>query len=227
MKNIQKAIKNLKFKMITSRFAPCNSAELNKNSHKGVTLVEIIVVIFVITLFSAILISDFPKVQRQFALSRVTYKLAQDLRKTEDLGLSGVPLTDRNKQPMKTKGYGIYIDLQYPKQYIIYADVADINGINDFEYTGSAQDPLYCSQVDGTLLSDCAIEVINIAAENPSLEIINNGYASVSINFNPPNPTTTITAPGFSGSTIGIILSNGSLTRTVQVNTSGLINVFQ
>ena len=104
-------------------------------SQKGITLVEIIVAVFIIVIFSVMLISNFPKIQDEFAISRAAYQLAQDLRKTQDLGLSGVPLSDAsgnlivdiNGAPMPVRGYGIYI-LSNSQQYIIYADVADNNG---------------------------------------------------------------------------------------------------
>ena len=72
---------------------------------KGVTLVEIILVIFMITMFSGILVYNFPRVLKQFALSGASYKLAQDLRKVEDLGLSGVETIEG------AKGYGLYINI--------------------------------------------------------------------------------------------------------------------
>ena len=67
-----------------------------KKFERGITLVEVVVVIFIVALFTIILISDFPKMLRQLALSRVSYNFAQDLRKAQDLGLSGIALKDKN-----------------------------------------------------------------------------------------------------------------------------------
>jgi len=207
-----------------------------KNSEKGISLVELVVVIFIITLFSLIIISDFPKIQRQFALSRATYKLAQDLRKAQDLGLSGVTINDKNGVQIPVKGYGVYVNLsQSNAQYLVYADV----GLNDPQkYSG---DPVsLCADVnqasDGQLAADCVLEVINVKDENQSLSIENPIINTItgqytSINFAPPSPIINIDNINTNNnppdnSKVGIVLKNtdGS-TRTVWINTSGLINI--
>lgn len=195
-----------------------------KNFFAGVTLVEIIVVIFIISVFSLVLISDFPKTQRQFALSRSAYKLAQDFRRAQDLGLSGVQMADSRGQPILVRGYGVYFDLAYSiKQYAIYADVD-----GDQKYSGGPYS--YCDQAVDPV-SDCAIDVVDVSKENPFLHIkqFNNIVSNyTSANFSPPGPDTKIENL-YSGSySLGIVLglSSDSLAeRTVWLNTSGLINV--
>lgn len=205
-----------------------------KKYSRGITLVEIIVVIFVVTVFSVIIISDFPKIQRQFALSRSTHKLAQDLRKTQDLGMSGAQMLDMNGNPIKLKGYGVYIDFsQSNKQYIIYADVADANGNSDQKYTSENFYSANLCKDRSDIIFDCVVEIIDISKENPSLYIknpITNVYTNfTSINFNPPVPTVKIDnfiSNADSGVGIVLGLSSGSLaSRTVWVNVAGLINV--
>ncbi len=210
-----------------------------KNKDKGVTLVELVVVIFLIAIFSTILIADFPRIQRQFALSRVSYKLAQDLRRTQDLGLSGVKTLDKNKNQIAVKGYGIYIDTatQPIKKYIIYADIDVDNTKKDTQkYSGDSNFPLCNAEVD--IKSDCVIDVIDVSKENSNLYIkkvknLTTSATNVSINFTPPNPTInidgldTINNQPPDNSRVGIVLgltSDGS-ERTVWINTSGLINV--
>jgi type II secretory pathway pseudopilin PulG len=213
----------------------------NKNLSKGITLIEIIVVIFIIILFTMILIVDFPKIQKQFSLSRVTYKLAQDLRRVQDLGLSGVPLYDKDKSQISVKGYGIYIDMISPMtKYVIYADIPDENGYWDQKYSGDQY--IFCntfSQIsDGSLKKDCIIDEIDISnyktGGSPILTIKdvtgNNGQSisgGVSINFMPPNPVTKITDVTTEFSTITIDLDNTIISRKVLVNKAGLIDVNQ
>jgi len=206
-----------------------------KSWHKGITLVELVVVVFIIALFSLIVISDFPKIQKQFALSRVTYKLAQDLRSTQDLGLSGVPIADQNGKMITVKGYGIYVDYEsQPTKYVVYADVD-----GDQMYSLA---PLYpfCDQVrqdaNGTLATDCVIQIIDISKENSNLYIKKvadtNGNGIVpgtSINFRPPNPNINMEDDAhYSHAETNIILglrSDNSAVRTVSVNSFGLIEV--
>lgn len=206
-----------------------------KNCKKGITLVEIIVVIFIIALFTIIMISDFPKMLRQLGLSRATYNFSQDLRKTQDLGLSGVKLSDINNQSISVKGYGIYINLSNSiKQYIIYADVANASGSADQKYSGDLSFPL-CSKVNqiisGNLVTDCVVSIINLTTEDQSLSFdsITNvsGAMQTSINFSPPGPITKIDGlDTLSNNNIGVVIKNSDgAKRTVYINTSGLITV--
>jgi len=189
----------------------------NPIKERGITLIEIIVAIAIITLFSMILLADYPKIRRQFALSRSTYKLAQDLRKTQDLGLSGVQIAG-----IQAKGYGIYISFEEDKnkEYIIYADNCPVTPAEpDYEYT------------IGGDCNDSIIETVDISQAEREVyikEIIRIDGNQTSINFNPPNPDIVINNIRSNESSIGIVLalsSDSSSTRTVYINTSGLIEV--
>jgi type II secretory pathway pseudopilin PulG len=183
-----------------------------KNS-PGITLVEVIVTVSVITIFSGIIISDFPKAKRQFALSAATHKLAQDLRRAQDMSLSGTQLTDYGEELLLARGFGVYINLNSAsgdnKRYIIYGDKN-----NDQEY-----DPLI----------DYNLDIVNIDSELGGViikGIYNVSADSVSINFYPPNPKTSISSLEPGASRIKIVLgleSNSTVAREVYVYTSGLI----
>ena len=201
----------------------------NKNE-KGVTLVEIIVAIFIISIFSIIVISDFPKIKKQFSLSRATYKLAQDIRTTEDLGLSGVQVSGASN----AKGYGFYVNwANNKKQYLTYADVAIAPEIADRQFASGSEN---CPSSQAG--NDCIIETIDILEDEPGVYIkqiyyINSGNTPVgvnwlSINFNPPNPTVIITTSAGTAKKVGITLgleSDNSSERTIYVNSSGLVEV--
>lgn len=201
-------------------FADISNFKLKiSNSTRGITLVEVIVVILIISIFSMILISDFPKIKRQFALSRSVYKLAQDLRRAQDMALSGLQITDENGQAVPAKGYGIYINPSSDnKGYILYADS---NQPADFEFT----------PVSGAEAGDYIVEKINLSDESPDVFIkeirnIDGGWAS--INFSPPNPNITIANLLGDKSGIEIVFgleSDSSAERIISVNKRGLIEV--
>lgn len=224
--NYFKLIKNFKFQISNSR---------------GITLIELVVVIFIISLFSLMAFSNFPKILREYALSKVTYKLSQDLRSVQDLSLSGVTLTDWGGCLVPVKGYGVYFNQNYPNQYAIYADVNDdkkysIN--NDFTLCEKKQ---YYSGETGNgvndghiiLTEDCVMQIVYLATDDSSLAIerivdsSNASYDSASINFNPPNPTTTLTATaGATPDEVEVYFRNGDGSeRSVKVSKSGLISV--
>jgi hypothetical protein len=187
---------------------------------KGTTLVEIAVVMFIITMFSLILINDFPKILRQFAVSRSAYKLSQDIRRVEDLGLSGVKIVG---QADPIGGYGLYIDKTYvdgDKQYKIYAD--NCSETADFKYTSitGCQDYIVETIIISEMQAGVYIKEINGTG---------NSYNYISINFTPPNPKITITEFNpLEEKSIDIVIGSifdSSLEKTVSVNTSGLIEV--
>jgi type II secretory pathway pseudopilin PulG len=214
-----------------------------KNFKSGITLIEIIVVIFIITMFSMIIISDFPKMQKEFALSRAAYKLAQDLRKTEDLGLSGLQINDGENPPQlitTIKGYGIYIHLGESQEiYSIYADINYNQGDEIYDDPYPAPRVLCSNVPESTPLSDCIIETTDLSQDNPdlyikSMENIIGNFTS--INFSPPGPQVNIEnkcsldfdCVDSDHSRIGIILglkSDASAERIIWINTSGLISV--
>lgn len=196
------------------------------SDERGITLIEIIVVMVIATMFSMILVTDFPKILRQFAISRTAYRLAQDIRKTEDLGLSGVRIGDGQ---IAAKGYGVYITSLAPdnKKYIIYADRGDTPN-QQFDSTDKS-----CDQ-ETNLQLDCIVESIDITKQEYDIYIekINgdvNNWDWASINFKPPNPDIKlVTSNPETESKIDIVLtsaSDSSLTRTVSVNKSGLVEV--
>ena len=138
-------------------------SKLFSNLNKGVTLVEIVVVVFLIAIFSMFLVSDFPKILKQVALSKATYKLQQDLRRVQDLGLSGITIKNDSGNEILAKGYGIYVDSnsQPVTQYLMYANLN-----NDVTYNSSNSK---CRYMQGDNMNDCIIEAININYDNQTL----------------------------------------------------------
>jgi len=197
-----------------------------KKLEKGSTLVEIIVAIVIIAVFSVIVVADFPKIKKQMALSRAAYDLSQTIRRTEDFGFSGIRITDSDGSIVDVDGYGFYINKTADdQQYLIYADT---DGNGDQKYTpdgsgSSCDDPI-------TAGYDCIIETINMEESTSGVYIkeIGDNVSILSINFTPPNPTVTITANGSSATSIRIVLgvvSDDSMEKSVFVNSSGLVYV--
>ena len=212
-----------------------------KGRQRGITLIEIVVVLFIISTFSLILIADFPKIQRQFALSEAAYNLAQDLRSAEDLGLSGAQIKDGGvpAKDIPVTGYGVYVNPSMSAtQYLIYADVkpgtflsSDLPTPGNTVYDGDFFNTP-CSEVnqvrDGAFKKDCVIQIIDIKKENSGLTIdsVDNSAGFVSINFRPPDPIVNISGLNPGKSAVSIVLKNSDgLSRTVSINTAGLISV--
>ena len=162
----------------------------------GITLIEVIVVIFIISIFASIAFLNLPKIQGSFALTGAAYELAQNIRTQENSALSGVSGTT----------YSVTINASNPKQYTsggvtITVDknnpgisIKEIDGVNN-GMTNKITDPVN----------------INFVSPNPLINIINN-----------------TTSTNIIGNEVDIVLSmdtDSSQTKTVIVNTSGLIQV--
>lgn len=178
---------------------------------------EVLIVISIIIILPAIVISNFPQFKKQFALTRVVYKFSQDLREAQNLALSSVPYEYPAGVSWTINGYGIYINIGVlgNKNYIIYAD----NGA----------DTTYPNQYNN--LSDPVVKTFDLSLSEPEVVIkeINNVYGGkVSINFSPPNPDIVITDLNLGQSKVDIVFAleaDLSETKTVSVNTSGLIKI--
>ncbi len=172
-----------------------------------------LVVIAIIAILPTVIVANFPKIQQQFALSRAAYAFAQDVRSTEGRSLSSNLYKDAEGNYQSVAGYGIYLDMDRygDKKYIIYADASPGNQkYDDLDYIVSTTD---------------------LAVDEPGIIIkeLDNVFGNnASINFNPPNPTTDITQLDQGETNIDVVFaveSDPTETKTVSVNTSGLVEV--
>lgn len=179
----------------------------------GFTVIESLVIVVIIAVIITVVISNFPQVKLQFALSRVAYQFAQDVRRAQDKALSQVQYKDSSGEVQAINGYGIYIDINGlgSKKYIIYAD------------SGSGN-----QQYDSL---DYLVETIDFSVNERGVvikEVNNVSDNKVSINFNFSNFNTTITSLAPNQNSVNIVFaleSDLTKTKAVLVNTSGLVEV--
>lgn len=184
--------------------------------NKGFTLIELLIVVAIIVILPAVVVSNFPQIKSQFALSRSVYKLAQDIRKVQNMALSSTPHKDSFNLLRPVAGYGMYMDVNAlgNKKYILYADNADNGGGNqrydDLDYVVSVID--FRASEQGVIIK----------------EISNTHGNAASINFGSPAGDVAISEINPGKSDVRIVLGlegDTAKTRSVVVNTSGLIEV--
>jgi prepilin-type N-terminal cleavage/methylation domain-containing protein len=133
------------------------------NNKKGFTLVEMLVVIFIIVLTASVTVANFRKGERATGFLMTTEQLASDLRKVQTRTIAGVV----NDKLNLTGGYGLYISKDDLDQYTLFGDDGDF---------------IYNPASDETLLT---IDLpINVSFADLGVDV-----DSVTIIFQPPAST--------------------------------------
>jgi prepilin-type N-terminal cleavage/methylation domain-containing protein len=172
---------------------------VGKNQNKGFTLVEMLVVIFIMVLFSVLVISAYGNGQQKYALNSAVQKLAADLHSAQNLALSGTA-----QAPDTPVGYGIHV--KTATQYVLFYNIAGMNPPDQYRYRSNPPVP---SKEIGTInLSSGA--TVNLAND---------------VFFTPPDPTTYFNgSPAASGDSLNFTITmTGGLSQTITVYTNGRI----
>jgi prepilin-type N-terminal cleavage/methylation domain-containing protein len=180
---------------------------------KGFTLVELLTVLAIIFTLTSISFPFYRTAQKNYVLENAAQKLAQDIRRVEEMGMSAREITNPNDPREKIVpkgGYGIYLKLN-PQEIIIFADCND-----DRQYTSGnvcGTFPRKFSEKIEDLNLESKVRLTNLSPLSP-----------LNITFKPPDPT--IFIDGSDSATITISLeSDPSKTKTIRINKAGLIYV--
>jgi hypothetical protein len=158
-------------------------------------------VIAIIFVLSSISIFSYRSGQKEFALQRATYKLAQDIRRAEEMAMSVRECCGGIISP----GYGIYLK-QGDEYYLLYADTNPVGGNEKYDGGDNQIERIYFEKG------------VYIKSVSPS---------SLSINFRPPDPKVRI-GNGTEQNEVSIIIAlkeDPAKTKTVKVNKFGSIYV--
>jgi prepilin-type N-terminal cleavage/methylation domain-containing protein len=184
-------------------------------SEKGFTIAELLTVVIIIGILSAVVFSNYGGSNKTMALGRASQQLAQDLRRAQQMSmgsLSGVAGV--------TAGYGMYF---------INASSGSPSSLSYIIFRNDTKASLNASYVNSS--SDPTVETINIEKGIKICDIKVNGTTlgsnPLSVFFLPPDPITYING-GYVGSTASIVLcvaDDASKTMTVKINNSGMIDI--
>lgn len=188
---------------------------------RGVTLVELLIVLIIIIVLAAIIFPGYQSARLQLALLREANRIAQNIRKAQEMAMGTKEKeTDiLGSTEIPKGGYGIYFEKgEGITSYSIYADK---NG-NEY-YRGTEGDEIM-ETID--LEKVVYIKEFVSDSENPN---------KISINFRPPDPRVKIedtVTPGAAGAggynnitiTIALRAAPGK-TKNITVNKVGLITV--
>ncbi len=169
-----------------------------RKKESGFSLVELLVVMFILSLLSTITLIGYRSNQDKYAIKQAVQKVASDLRRAQNMAISGVDIAGNYY------GYGIYF-VDDSNSYFIYGDIN-----NDSSYD----------------IGDTTIEIINFnnqirISQTAPLAV------EADIFFKSPNPKTYIDGSNLVGKTATVTLEviGKSLNESVIITTSGLIQV--
>lgn len=174
---------------------------------KGFTLIELLVVTSIVILLSAVVLANYRAGESQLALQRAASKLAQDIRRAQEMAMSA-KWCEVCSPPRVPSGYGLYLK-QGDKDYLIYADNYPDQG-NEIYDEGS----------DATVERIYLESKVYIKNVQPSL---------LSLNFSPPDPKIKISGAGVSEANLATITlsleTDQTKERIIKINKAGLIYV--
>ncbi len=170
--------------------------------NKGITLIELLVSISVITIMSGALLINWHPAQDSFALRRSAAKLSADLKRVRQSSISTSEFSCSVSPGEEYGGYGIYLATASPDLYRMYE-----NCNTNYSWDSGEE-----------------IEILDLESgvEISSLKINGGSVTTLDLLFIPPNPDTYINTEKIGKEAI-IELSNGSSTATVTINNSGKI----
>jgi len=175
--------------------------------NKGFTIIELLVMVGVLAVMSSILFIDFGKDNKKFALERSTQKLAQDIRRSQQMAKSALSGT------VNTTGYGVYLSKAGGSntQYIVYRN----ENVNPYYEAGT----------------DIIVETTSLEAGISICDIKDNNVSesdnTMSISFEPPDPISYIEGNyfGHEAEITVCVASDASQLKKILINNSGRIEI--
>lgn len=178
--------------------------------NRAFTLIELLVVMAIIISLTALIVPNYQVSQTQHALLRSSHQLSHDLGRAKAMALSAKEIGPVGQKFYPSGGYGIYLVLTSPGNYLLFADC---DNDKTYDTTGNVCVPAVGSpfpELIETISLESRVTLSNISPSSP-----------LNITFAAPDPTVTITPVS---SQAIITLSAGGQTRTVSVNLAGLIS---
>lgn len=148
---------------------------------KGFSLIEILVSLSIIFIVFGIVYPRYKAMEVESDMLTTSHEISQRLREAQDLAISGQKV-DNGGLMVIPDGYGLYFDLDFPSEYNMYAD---LNNNSKFDET---------DKVMKTSTAGIGTTVPSFNIEDGVFLSDLGEHTSVSVNFSPPSPETTITA---------------------------------
>jgi len=185
--------------------------------NKAFTLIELMVTVSIISLLSVVTLVNFRQGNKQFALTRSSYQLAQDLRRAEEMAISSQEFKGAFQG-----GFGIYFVVtpadEDPGQYPLFVDCDNDKQFDEISLT--------CSDCTG---GSCTPNSFSEKVETISLEKgiyiseLSPAGEFLLVKFFPPDPLVSFN-PDTASASISLTFKGGQK-KEVKINKAGLIEI--
>ncbi len=173
------------------------------NSKLGFTLIELLVSVSIIAVITGLFLANYHSINKRQKLIMAAQKMASGIRMAQQFSLGSKKYNGNTP----AEGWGARISSSQNGSYIIFADNKS-NGV--YEYTVGLNEEFQTINLPKGIVVD---------------SILVNGISvnAVDIVFLQPDPTTFIN----NNSTVNaqIQLSNGNTTKTIEINSFGLVDI--
>jgi len=185
---------------------------MNNIFQKGFTLVEMMVVVSITVIFSAMVLGNSGVGKEGLAIERAGQKLQQDLREVQEMAMSGSFVSGAN-------AVGVYFNEAAPTTYIIY------NNTNANYYYEAGTDSIL-----KTITIETGIKICDTLSNSGIIDNDNGTItypATISVSFAPPEPVTRIQNDNtlHNVSIVLCVTNDNTKTRTVNINNVGRIDI--
>ncbi len=197
-----------------------NILRIKKIERPGLTVIELVVSLAVITFVTAIFVGNYRDTNKRTDLVMTSQGVVADIHRAQNNSLGLTKYGDI----VPAGGWGINFDMARKNQYIVFAD---LNGPGE---TGYMQ---YNSETEGDVSKGARIIELPPEIEINSLRVAGETYNpkyAVNITFLPPDPRTNILFTPYSTSTaveIDIRELRTNAIKTIKVNFLGLAEVLE
>jgi len=112
----------------------CNFKFVIRNSQKGMTLIELVVVLAIFAVLSGVAIFNYGGLQTKVDLTNLANNIALQVVQAQNSASSGLlpPALYNPSDPSWKPSYGVYFDMTIPKQFIYFTD---LNSNHQFDGT--------------------------------------------------------------------------------------------
>ncbi len=197
------------------------NANKNRYCRPGLTLIELVVSLFIISFVTAIFVTNYRTSNKRTDLIMTSQVIVSDIHRAQNNSLGLVKYGEETP----AGGWGVNFDLNHKNRYIVFAD---LQGPSPSGQTSTGY-RLYDPTTEGDVNKGSRIIMLPPEIELAYLKMAGYSYPlySANVTFLPPDPQTNIYGQGATSTIleIGVRELQSNTVKLIQVNFLGLAEV--